>query len=954
MNTSKILLVLGVAAAVSVSGAEKIRKRVLPAPVVISQAQLKYPLETSRNGFSYYSRWTDWPLFLNCPSPGRKSYRGLSDQEYLFLCRTVKNYGMDGFSAFLPSRNKIPQCRTIWDDFASLAPESKLVPMLNLYTHPDAVRLALESPAVLKINGKVPVLFYGIYQEAKRKQLAAELKKRYPGRLLLLPTDGLYDNAFENKFRSGTVTQKDAEQLKNNLRSILRDGDGFYYARRPRNFPENGVFYRAFYEYTVKLISEVMAEPEFADKLLALTVGAEHCNSGNIGYSLVADGTATLRGSMDIALKYNADIINIPEWDEENENTSLRPTVFKGLSLMRLMRYYTSRGKNRPCTALPGDDTSLPDLIVSFRKMLVPGEKFKLELLHIPDRAHETPYEVLVKLRSADGRELHAFPPVKLGGEDLKSADLVLPGEKFAGEPLLIPEVTIRQGNSSWRCGSFGATALVPTAINDYEEFHLGVRDVLQAEKADFAVTSLPDGKFEIGGKFVFKENVRQLELLENGRCIYSFTAPGEPTWRDDRKFAAVTVSLMSALRPLKCSGEISISSPDAAWKAANVVDPGLRINKNTIRFKNMLLSNWEARAVAAIPRGQLPGCRVEVAIPGFCEKSFPLADLLERENYAVYGKNGFVLSFSRQHRQEIHPRPQNRKVFEFSAVVTPEKADSVLMFQAVTPKGRQFRSRAFCLNGGGEAHLRTVAVWSDTEKRPVKLRVSARRAPEITYLFTERHGSSLPTAAGRHFWASRGGYTMHSTGKGGGATSLYGIGNLPAVRNYPENAVCGMPELRREEGKNILCFDGIGNYITLPQGVIPRRTAFSMELKLRPDGDFDGNCLLIGSQTCRGTHSGLRIYLRKGSLCFEFMDRDLKLSRCDTGIRIPNGRWSNLKITRDLENIVFELDGKVSGTFPCPGPGIFDTLAVVGGSGRGSDYFKGKIGRLSVKPYLE
>ena len=76
----------------------------------------------------------------------------------------------------------------------------------------------------------------------------------------------------------------------------------------------------------------------------------------------------------------------------------------------------------------------------------------------------------------------------------------------------LCVEVTIRQGNSSWRCDSFGAAALIPTAINDYEEFHLGVRDVLQAEKADFAVTSLPDGKFEIGGKFVFKENVRQLE----------------------------------------------------------------------------------------------------------------------------------------------------------------------------------------------------------------------------------------------------------------------------------------------------------------------------------------------------------------------------------------------------------------------------------------------------------
>lgn len=957
MKFLRSLLVLCAAASVSVSvsGAEKIRKRILPAPVVVSQAQLKYPLETSRNGFSYYTRWTDWPLFMNCPPDGNKNYRGLSDQEYLFLAKTVKNYGMDGFSPFLPSEKKISECRTVWNDFAAMDPECKLLPIWNLYSHPDSVRLALESPATLKINGKVPILFYGVYPEAKRKELTSELKNRYPDQLLLLLTDGLYDNAFENKFRKGTVTEKDVEQIKDNLRNILRDGDGFYLARRPRNFPENGVLYRAFYEYTVKLISEVMAEPEFENKLMALPAGVEHCNSGNIGYSLISDGTATLRGFMDIALKYNADIINIPEWDEENENSSLRPTVFKGLSLMRLMRYYTSLGKNQTCSGLPGDDTSLPNLIVSFRKMLVPGEKFKLELLHIPDGVGERPYEAQVKLKSADGRDLHTFPSVKLGGNGLQNADLILPSEKLVGEPLLIPELTLKhEDGSSWNCASFGAAALVPTAINDYEEIHLGIRDVLQAEKAEFTVSPLPDKKFEVGGKFLFKENVRYLELLENGRCIYSFTAPGEPTWRDDREYAALEISLMSALRPIKCSGEISITAPEAAWKTAQVVNSAVRIEKNRVHFRNMTLSNWETRAVAAIPRKKLAGCQVKVAIPGFCEQSFSFEDLLKLENYAIYGKNGFVLSFSRQGRQEIHPRPQDRKDFAFSVVVTQEKADSVLMFQAVTPEGRQFRSKAFCLNRGGNVPLRTVAVWSDTEKRPVKLQVSADRTPEIDYLFTDRHGSTLPAEAGRNFWASRGGYTMHSTGKGGGATSFYGIGNLPATGNYSVNVVCGMPELRREDSKNILYFDGIGNYITLPQGVIPRRTAFSMELTVCPDEDFSGNCLLIGSQTCRGTHSGLRIYLRKGFLCYEFMDRNQELTWRETGIQIPNGRWTALKITRDLENIIFELDGKTAGSFPCPNPGIFDTLAVVGGSGKGGDYFKGKIGKLKVRPYLE
>lgn len=931
------------------------RKRVLPQMLFFTQAQLKYPLNTRTTHYSYYERWTDWPLFLNAAPDGTTFYGVLSDTDYVFSANILKNYGMNGFSVFLPSNKKIERSSALWSDFASRKPDNTLLAAWDGNSQPDAVTLALNSKASLKIGDKTVLLFYAAYPAPERKKLIAELRQKYPDKVLLLLTDGVYDNSFENKFSNGTLTLGDIESIRQKLREILRDGDGFYLSRRPRNSSQNGILNLRLYELLVRIIAGVMAEPEFQKKMLVLTAGIEHNNSYNIGFSLVSDGTATLRGFLDVAFKYHPDIINIPEWDEQNENTSLRPTVFKGLSMMRIMRYYTEKAKGTHDFSLPGDDPNIPNLIVSTRKMLVLGEKFKLELLHLPDGKADKPYTVTVLLKNDKGETIHTFAPVTFSGDTYRAADLVLPSEKFAAEQVVIPELwAATSSGRTLQFVGFGATSLVPTAVNDYEEFHQGLRDMVVPNECSLKLAQLSNGDSVITGKLEFKETVRNLELLENGRCVYSFSDNNSPSWRDDQKYAVLDVSLMSALLRLNVSGEIKVSSPQAAWKFLGVVNPGLKVRKDRLFFNNMNLSNWEARALVSIPRTELPAAQIHVNIPGYCEKTFSFADMADRDHYAFYGEKGFVISFNRQYRQAGHALPQDRNSFDIALTIRPERRDSVFQFQAVTTEGRQWRSVPMLALSGQKGPMRKIQVFSDTEKRPITLQVGANRVEDICYELTDRHGTSLPASAGRCCWASRGGYLLHSTYKGGGATSLYAIGNLPANNNYPADAMCGVPELREENGTAVLHFDGKGNFITLPQGVLPRRTAYSITMEIAPDKDFAQNCLLVGSSTCRGAHGGLRIFIRNGKLAFEFMNKELKCIFRDTEIVLPSGVWSKLRISRNLEKLTFELNGKVAGEFECPGIGVCDTLSIVGGSGQSHDYFKGKMKALSIQHHIE
>lgn len=932
-------------------------KQKVPRTLVFSQATLKYPLNTELHQFSYYERWNDWPLFINSNLNGQSTYAGLTDKEYEFIVKTAELYGLDGFSVFLPSDKKIPRERELWRLNDCGEGNFKLMPMWMGKDKENGLCLPLESKSSLKVNGKVVVLFYSGLPNTQYKEIITKAKKRFGDKFIFLLTTQMYSNIFVDKFHKDILTKEDISDLENKVGELLRIGDGFYFSNRPRDYYGNGSFDQPLYEMMVRVIAKAMEGPEFKDKYLALTVGAEHSNTYRLGHSLLSDGTKTLRRFMETALKFKPDFINIPEWDEENENTSLRPTVFNGLALMRIMRFYTGKLKGEKDFSLPGDNLKVPNLILTSRKILTLGEKLKIELLNVPDNNIHSKYSAVLKLKNIDGKIVYTFPEANFEADKLQDVNCVVPSEEFASERVLIPELEIlTPAGTMLKKTAFSAIILSPVSNHDYKEVHQPVRDIIIPEKCQINISDAGTDAINVSADIDFPEKVRYLELLENGCCVYSFS--GEILkWRDNSKYAVLDVSLMSALagRSPVVSGSITVSCPDAEWRSLGVVNRGLRISKNKLYFKDMKVDNWEARALTAIPREKLTNTRIVVDIPGYYQNEFSFAELIKKQNYVFNGKDGFMLSFNRQFRQAGHVLPQDREHFTFETIVWPEKSNSILQLQAIGATGKIWRSKPLSLPKIAEVEsARVITVFSDTANAPVELKVAASRVPDICYVFKKDHGITLESNAGRCFWGSRGGFLLHANYKGGGATGLYGIVGVPATTlSYPQDADNTVPELRDENGESVLVFDGKGNFITLPQNVVPSRAGFTIKIDLFPEINDNNERLIIGATVPGGAHAGLRVFIKNGMLSYEYMPKSSNRIYRDTGIEVPMNKWSSLDIVYDLKNIKFILNGKSSLAFPCSGPGIADSITAVGGFGKDKSYYKGKIKSLCIKHSL-
>lgn len=116
-------------------------------------------------------------------------------------------------------------------------------------------------------------------------------------------------------------------------------------------------------------------------------------------------GTSTLRNIMRRVLKHNPDYVLFFEWNEANENTCFQPTVYSGQTVGRLIKYYSHLSKGKPFAPYAGEDASIPNLTLSHRATLKPGEVLRFELLNIPDGTPE-PY---------DHRTVEAYGSIRQG-----------------------------------------------------------------------------------------------------------------------------------------------------------------------------------------------------------------------------------------------------------------------------------------------------------------------------------------------------------------------------------------------------------------------------------------------------------------------------------------------------------------------------------------------------------
>ena len=149
----------------------------------------------------------------------------------------------------------------------------------------------------------------------------------------------------------------------------VADGVGFY----PYSYKLHldGAYGQHFDDEMGKLLRDlfrrVFADPRNQGKILACDCAIGYVNPQSGQLTPDEAGTATLRRTVEAALKMNPDYIIPFEWNEWNENTGVIPTVRKGAAAMRILRYYRMKHNEGRLTPLPSDDVRIPNRIFPLR-----------------------------------------------------------------------------------------------------------------------------------------------------------------------------------------------------------------------------------------------------------------------------------------------------------------------------------------------------------------------------------------------------------------------------------------------------------------------------------------------------------------------------------------------------------------------------------------------------------
>ena len=295
---------------------------------------------------------------------------------------------------------------------------------------------ALDMPNSFRIGGKVVLTSYPAIREKDLPFYAAlkkELVARYGDRFLLMPYCTL---GLEN--RAETADGYDVEtitKMRARLERFLRVLDGLCYNGRESCFNRRydpWLFDNVF----VPIVHATFAAPEFREKCLGCWATPGHENSYRWNYGLDCTGTRMLRDMLASLVKLNPDFMVGCEWDEENENTCFRPMVAHGFTHQRLLRYFSDVANGRRPDAVPGDDASVPNLVLSYRKELMAGEPLEAEVLNIPDGTFDgEDVTVAFSWKTPAGEVVRAFPPRRLKGGELGAAWFRAPVSSLLAHP---------------------------------------------------------------------------------------------------------------------------------------------------------------------------------------------------------------------------------------------------------------------------------------------------------------------------------------------------------------------------------------------------------------------------------------------------------------------------------------------------------------------------------------
>ena len=921
-----------------------IRARRLDKTLVFAQWEPYSPL------LNYLHRYTDRPLFQDVTL--RDDLETNPYAGYFRDLEILHNAGIDGFGSldyFSRHRTQL----SLLEKYPPPPGYSQAI-VFPGYWSPNRygpvkqmILEAAKSPFTTRIDGKLLMWCYGGGAEAHEawaRRLRADTD--IPPFLFIgdMPFFEIHEafKKYERGKKPQLIPQDTLDAFREKVAKAAEALDGFqlwctdYYIDTFGEYPRHSSKTDIYRKYLLPIAEEVMGRPENKGKLFGKYLRKGYVNHF-VGTTDGEFGTETLRNYLDETLLVNPDTLMLFEWNEANENTHFQPTVAHGRTWERVLAYYRSLLDRTPPTPRPGDDTTVPNLILSIRQALKLGEPYHLELLYLPDGAIEKDVTARVSLKDEDGHILVTFPIEKIPTDALIAINYRVPSEHLPTINSLTVELETIYGKQRKIWNGFDSTRLSVTTSRHYLYSHHPLREQLEPETHEIKIhPATEEGMYTISASLRSNDNLASLEVLDG---LEEVAAADSENIFDRSKYAifrgrftALTPSLIGIGANVVLRGTVKIpGAPNAILKSAYYPWRSFKIFGEKDGTWNVSC-HFEGKGAffLLVPKEELADAKIVFDFGKIGPFQCALDGVYQAGKKGIELEKTARLDIERIDNLADHPKPLNASHAKINVTLPSANRFPVYQLRAVTTSGKVWRS-ALIHPKPHVSETTRLQIYSDTEKKPVNISVAKDRIPDLVYTFDPKYGAWLPCA-----WEER--YDAQLGGAGIYAEPMHGA----AKKNrLPPDFVRPDPEWVKEDGQPALRFSK-GSYLSLPQEAIPRGAVYSFSFEVKPE--TTENQVFLRTRTTSDRDCGLQLVLVNGALQVSHFGVNLVPRHFDTGYPLKPNEWNIITIQKNFEKIRCTVNSKtkefkyarrakyfqacVFGGNVAPGPGIPEEIA--------------------------
>ena len=901
-------------------------------------------------------------------------------------------YGINTFNFYAYGEHAM----RYYESVPQFSPNLKIIPTVtpagyNGKLNPANMKVIGSSPHTMKLDGKILYLCWSWVDIPKTKEFIRQLEEMtgQPAAFIYscgtVNVSGVADPF--NPYISGKgVPATSLLFWFDYLTEILTFCAGVEYSNYLTEH-DGRLCARYYHEIIMPLFAAVCAQEQYNGKKLCGLEILTGYNNYRGRQRLSADGTKTLRSYLEIANKFNLDILKAFEWDEYNEDSHFQPTVNKPMAYQRILKFWNDTNNKIKLTPNEGDDLSLPNVILSHRKQVAGGLDYELEILHVPDSEKAEKYTILAEVIDENGKVLLSRN-LQYNVAELKENTLIIPAKDYINSNALITRLTIDyKGKKQVIQEGLPFTVVRSTVANDQTWYSTPLRNVLFPVSADVQIGdavnpkgALPE-RVEIpaAADLQFPDPLSSVEIIQDGRDNrYSYDPHNEfkqndPEWMN----LILTFYQLEFIPSGKFDAVIKLENAPSALRFAAPKDPKYTYLANVSvkqesfsiaenpELKNNNASSWRNARMIALKKSEFDKAVFKIDITytsgQFKGQSFqwslPLKDLNTAGVCNKIFENGLQVALEIPQHLDRLPLPVMDKNAKFSTTLHTGFPTGVFAVRAVSRTGKVYWSAPKVIAAPKTGKESVIAVFSNLTNGST-LKVDSGIVPHIKYRFNpDLAGNILTTDAGREYYANLGGYDLVPTGYEGYHCSVYSVPYSFRRAGKAGDGRKAVPQYEKlADGTYCLKFTGKGEFIGFPPSLFPQRTGSTVKFEFMPENVDEDQVYFVHAEHAI---AGFRLRTEDYRLVVDFYRRQATGQQREntqtfyTNLDPVEGKWNTIEFKYDLNRIYVTLNGKTE-SFECTGIPRWFAVGGFGGDGTMSKngnvhYFKGKLKSFEV-----